>query len=52
MRKRGVSKAELARRLHWHRHQVDRLFDFCHASQLDQIDAAFRALNPGLKWTL
>lgn len=45
MREKGVRKAELARRLHWHGPQVDRLFDVRHASRLDQIDAAFNVLN-------
>ena len=45
MREKGVRKAELARRLHWHAPQVDRLFDVRHASRLDQIDAALGALN-------
>ncbi len=41
----GVSRAELARRLGWHREQVDRLFRLNHASRLDQLEAAFRALG-------
>ncbi|MFQ5775732.1 MAG: type II toxin-antitoxin system HicB family antitoxin [Kiloniellaceae bacterium] len=45
MRRRGIQKAELARRLAWHAPQVDRLFDLNHASRLDQIDAAFHALG-------
>ena len=40
-----VTRAELARRLGWHREQVDRLFRLEHASRLDQIEAAFRALG-------
>lgn len=44
-RKRGVRKADLARRLHWHGPQVDRLFDLRHASRLDQMEAAFGALD-------
>jgi antitoxin HicB len=48
MRKQGVRKAELARRLRWHGPQVDRLFDFRHASRLDQIEAAFSALGAKL----
>lgn len=42
---RGCTRAELARRLGWHREQVDRLFRLGHASRLDQIDAAFQALG-------
>ena len=41
----GVSRAELARRLGWHREQVDRLFRLNHASRLDQLEAAFRAVG-------
>ena len=48
MRARNVRKAELARRLRWHAPQVDRLFDFRHASRLDQIEAAFSALDARL----
>ena len=40
-----VTRAELARRLGWHREQVDRLFRLEHASRVDQIEAAFRALG-------
>ena len=43
-----MSKSELARRLNCHMPQVDRLRDFRHASQLDQIEAAFRALGKQL----
>lgn len=45
MRSAGVRKAELARRLGCHMRQVDRLLDIHHASRLDQIEAAFAALN-------
>ncbi len=45
MREQGVGKAELARRLHCHLPQVDRLLDLNHASRLDQIEAAFAALG-------
>lgn len=45
MMDQGVKKAELARRLGWHMPQVDRLFDLRHASRLDQIEAAARALG-------
>ena len=43
--RRGVSRAELARRLEWHREQVDRLFRLDHQSRLDQMEAAFEALG-------
>jgi antitoxin HicB len=45
MTEQGIRKAELARRLGWHLPQVDRLFDLNHASRLDQIEAAARALG-------
>ncbi|WP_308389270.1 type II toxin-antitoxin system HicB family antitoxin [Acidithiobacillus sp. AMEEHan] len=45
MLEQGIRKAELARRLGWHLPQVDRLFDLNHASRLDQIEAAARALG-------
>jgi antitoxin HicB len=41
----GVNRAELGRRLGWHREQVDRLFRLDHHSRLDQVEAAFRALD-------
>jgi len=41
----GVTRAELARRLGWHREQVDRLFRLDHKSRVDQLEAAFRALG-------
>ena len=47
-RKADVSRAELARRLGWHREQVDRLFRLEHASRIDQLEAAFTALGTGL----
>lgn len=42
-RSRGVTRAELARRLGWHREQVDRLFRIDHNSRIDQLEAAFKA---------
>lgn len=41
----GIRKAELARRLGWHKPQVDRLLDLRHDSRLDQIEQAFAALG-------
>ena len=43
LRRAGLTRAELARRMGVHREQVDRLFRIEHASQLGQLDAAFRA---------
>jgi antitoxin HicB len=48
MRASGVGKAALARRLNCHLPQIDRLLDFHHASRLDQLEAAFRALGKEL----
>ena len=45
MTQEGVKKSELARRMGWHMPQIDRLFDLNHASRLDQIEAAARALG-------
>lgn len=45
MREEGVTKSKLAQRLNWHGPQVDRLFEMKHASRLDQLDSAFRALG-------
>lgn len=49
MRAQGVRKAELARRLHWHMPQVDRLLDLNHASRLDQLEAALATLGKRLE---
>jgi antitoxin HicB len=43
-----VGKAELGRRLQWHPPQVDRLLAMTHASQLDQLDAAFHVFGKRL----
>lgn len=48
MRTAAMTKAELARRLGWHRQQVDRLLDMNHASRIEQIEAALRVLGKGL----
>lgn len=42
---KGVTRAELVRRLGWKREQVERLFRLDHSSRLDQLDAAFAALG-------
>ncbi|WP_304178146.1 type II toxin-antitoxin system HicB family antitoxin [Phenylobacterium aquaticum] len=52
LRLRGLTRAELARRLDWHREQVDRLFRLDHASKLDQLDAAFHALGEEIRFEL
>ncbi|HEY5070646.1 MAG TPA: hypothetical protein VII63_01305 [Caulobacteraceae bacterium] len=45
VRKSGISRAEMARRLNWSRNSVDRLFDLDHASRLDRIEAAMGSLG-------
>jgi antitoxin HicB len=49
LRREGISRAELGRRLQWKRESVDRLFRLSHASRLDQMDAAFGAINRTLE---
>lgn len=41
----GLTRADLQRRLGWHREQVDRLFRLDHRSRLEQIEEAFGALG-------
>ena len=48
MREQGVRKSDLARRLHCHAPQVDRLLNLRHASRMDQIQSAFDALGTRL----
>jgi len=45
MRNAGITKAELARRIGISPQQVQRLFVIRHASRLDQIESAMRALG-------
>ena len=52
MTEQGIKKTELARRLGWHRQQVDRLFDLRHASKLDQIEAAAIVLGRHIEVTV
>lgn len=51
-RSKAVTRAELARRLGWHREQVDRLFRLDHRSQLDQLEAAFKALGESIRFSM
>jgi antitoxin HicB len=52
MRAGGIRKTELARRLGAHLAQIDRLLDLRHASRLEQIDAALRAVGKQLVVTV
>lgn len=49
LRESGATRAELARKLGWHREQVDRLFRLNHTSRPDHIEAALDALGYELK---
>lgn len=48
MRANRIRKTDLARRLNCHLPQIDRLLNLQHASRLDQLEAAFRALGKQL----
>jgi antitoxin HicB len=48
LRKSNVRKAELARRMGIHKQQVERLLDMDHTSRIEQLEAAFAALNKRL----
>ncbi|HLJ64244.1 MAG TPA: type II toxin-antitoxin system HicB family antitoxin [Stellaceae bacterium] len=48
MREQGIGKTDLARRLGWHLPQVDRVLDIRHASKLDQLSQALRAVGKEL----
>src|SRR2546428_6750663 len=52
MRAGNIGKSELAKRLHWHLPQVDRVLRVRHGSQLDQMEAAFAALGKKLVLTV
>jgi antitoxin HicB len=45
LRASGVRKVELARRMGIHKQQIDRLLDIDHASRIEQLEAAFAALQ-------
>jgi antitoxin HicB len=51
-RAKAVTRAELARRLGWHREQVDRLFRLDHKSRLDQLEAAFKAVGETIRFAM
>jgi antitoxin HicB len=46
----GLRKADLVRLLDWHAPQVDRLFDLRHASRLESLESAFKALGRDIKF--
>ncbi len=45
MREGKIRKTELARRLGWSLMQVDRVLDLTHSSRVEQLEAAYGALN-------
>lgn len=49
LRAADLTRAELQHRLGWQRESVDRLFRFDHASRLDQVDAALRAMGEEIR---
>ena len=48
LRDAEITRAELGRRLNWKRESIDRLFRLTHASKLDQMEAAFHAIDRSL----
>ena len=51
-KERHITRTELARRLSWHREQVDRLFRLDHNSRLDQMEAAYKAIGVALEFKI
>ncbi len=49
LQKKGVKKAELARRMKLHRQEIDRLLDFKQSTSIGKIESAFAALGKQLK---
>lgn len=52
MRDQRITKTKLAKSLHWHLPQVDRLLNIRHQSKLGQLEAAAKALGKTLDLTL
>ncbi|MNO08579.1 Antitoxin HicB [compost metagenome] len=48
----GVTQAELARRLNTRKQEVQRIVNLDHATKIDTIEAAFRALGKRLELTV
>ena len=49
MEESGVHKAQLARMMHLHRQEIDRLLDFKQSTSIGKIESAFAALGKQLK---
>jgi antitoxin HicB len=45
MREAGVSKAELGRRLGYHRQHIDRIVDLCHKTRFEVLEAALEVVG-------
>lgn len=52
MQDQRITKTKLAKSLHWHLPQVDRLLNIRHQSKLGQLEAAAKALGKTLDLTL
>jgi len=50
LRSKGMTRADLMRKLGWHREQIDRLFRLDHNSRLDQLEEAFKAIEVPLRF--
>lgn len=44
-----IRKSDLARKLNWHMPQIDRVLDLHHASKLNQVETALRAVGKRIK---
>jgi antitoxin HicB len=49
MRKSGVRKADLARKMDLHRQEIDRLLDLNHATSFAKLERAFSVLGKSIK---
>ncbi len=52
LRAKGMTRADLMRKLGWHREAVDRLFRLSHKSKLDSLEAAFKAVDEPLRFDM
>lgn len=52
LKRSGIKRADLARRLNQHGPQVDRLFNLRHVSKIEQLDAALRAVGQRIVFTI
>jgi antitoxin HicB len=52
IKKEKIKKAELGRRVHWKRQQVDRVFNIKHATRIDALEEVATALNRRIEVTV